>query len=346
MSYILDALRKVERERNQPVAPSINFSRPVEQPAKFHWGRFVVIALVLINLIWLAYNVLTPRTTNPLELSTTDNKIDTVDALKASPAEVVNTQKPAKTQATKNADNYQTLDDYKKPAKQKQANKSPQSISELMASVDNNEPLEPTPLQTKSAPIKPTKVKPQPKPLQTKPAQAKPIQPKPRQTQLAKPAIQQQAVEKPIAVKPKSIKSTPTVTKPDQTTLAKKANKPLAKPPVAPVKPAKNAVKNKVAKSPPKQTARVPRQLSIAERNAKNNIPLLRQMPTNFSAQIPKLDINVYVYSEESDNSFVIINMRKYRVNDQIGSDIKLDTIGKDAIILNKNGTKFRIARP
>ena len=316
MSYILDALRKVERERNQPVAPSINFDRPVEPPAKYHWGRYVVIALVLINLIWLAYNAFTPRTINTDE-PIKDNKINTVDVPKAPPVETVKKQQPAKTQATQQGDEYQTLDAYKKPSQQKQPSKSPQSISELMASVDNNEALE--------------SAQPQPKPVQAVPAQVKPIQPKPAQTQLAKPA--------PVQTKP-------IITKRDQTTPANKANKPLVRPPVQPVKPAEKIVPNQVAKNLPKQATQAPRQSSTAERNAANNIPMLRQMPSSFSGQIPPLVINIYVYAEESDSSFVIINMRKYRVGDRIEKYLKLDDIGKDAITLNKNGKKFRIARP
>jgi len=73
---------------------------------------------------------------------------------------------------------------------------------------------------------------------------------------------------------------------------------------------------------------------------------MLRQMSTDFSEQIPELTINVYVYSEEADNSFVILNMRKYRIGDRIGNNLKLEDIGKDAITLDKNGKKFRIARP
>ncbi len=331
MSYILDALRKVERESNQPVAPSINFDRPVEPPAKYHWGRYVVIALVLINLIWLAYNAFTPRTINTDE-PITDNKINTVDVPKAPPVETVKKHQPAKRQATQQGDEYQTLDAYKKPSQQKQPSKSPQSISELMASVDNNEALESTPLQ--------------PKPVQAVPAQVKPIQPKPAQTQLAKPAIQKPAVGKPAAVKPAPVQTKPIITKRDQTTPANKANKPLVRPPVQPVKPAEKIVPNQVAKNLPKQATQAPRQSSTAERNAANNIPMLRQMPSSFSGQIPPLVINIYVYAEESDSSFVIINMRKYRVGDRIEKDLKLDDIGKDAITLNKNGKKFRIARP
>ncbi|MEE9425795.1 MAG: general secretion pathway protein GspB [Methylococcales bacterium] len=342
MSYILDALRKVERERSQPVAPSINFDHPVEQPAKYHWGRFVVIALVLINLIWLAYNALTPKVNKTDEAANTINKSSTTsNKLKTPPAETVETKIPAKAKTIQPVEvnkqqpkqNQVKTNEAKKPqAKKEQVKNSPQSIAELMASVGNDKPVQSKPLQTK----------PVPKPTQTRPIQTKPIQPEPEIS-----AIQRQSAAKMKQIKPEPAKqkTTPKVTKRDQTRVTKTTNKPQTKPIAPPVKAAQPEPVKAVTK-PPKKATPVPRQQTTAERNATINIPLLRQMPSAFSEQIPELKINVYVYAEEADNSFVIINMRKYRIGDRIGNNLKLDDIGKDAITLNKKGKKFRIARP
>ncbi len=342
MSYILDALRKVERERSQPVAPSIKFDHPVEQPAKYHWGRFVVIALVLLNLIWLAYNALTPSVNKTDKAANTINKSSaTSDELKTPAAETVETKIPAKVKTIQpvevkkqpNQNQVKTNEAEKPQAKKEQVKNSPRSIAELMASVGNDKPVQSKPNQTKPVPIKPT---------QTRPIQTKPIQPEPEIS-----AIQRQSAAKIKQIKPEPVKqkTTPNITKRDQTRLTKTTNTPQTKPVVPPVKTAQPEPVKAITK-PPKKATSVPRQQTTAERNATNNIPMLRQMPSDFSEQIPELKINVYVYAEEADNSFVIINMRKYRIGDRIGNNLKLDDIGKDAITLNKKGKKFRIARP
>jgi hypothetical protein len=38
--------------------------------------------------------------------------------------------------------------------------------------------------------------------------------------------------------------------------------------------------------------------------------------------------------------------MRKYRIGDRIGENLKLISIGVDGMTLSKNGKKFQIARP
>jgi general secretion pathway protein B len=345
MSYILDALRKVERERSQPVAPSINFDRPIEQPEKYHWGRFVVIALVLINLIWLAYNALTPKVNKNDESANTINKSSTTsDASKITPAKTVETAIQAKTETSQpiEVDKQQAkqievkkIEAEKQLVKKEQIKNTPQSIDELMASVGNDKPVQSKPLETKPAPVQSA---------QTKPVQARPTQPEPEISAIQKQSAVKMQQTKPEPVKPNQPSQ---IKKSDQNRLTKTTNKPQTKPTDLPVKATQPAPIRAAKKpKPSKKVTKVPRKPSTAERNATNNIPMLRQMPTDFSEQIPELNINVYVYSEEVDNSFVIINMRKYRVGDRIGNNLKLDDIGKDAITLNKKGKKFRIARP
>ncbi len=327
MSYILDALRKVEREHRQPPLPGINLDGPVQRPVSYKRGRIIVIILVLLNLAWLAYNALGPQAIKTAESINTVNQTSVADSSNEPSVQSVDAKKLVDVQTTEALQiQSKALAAQKAQAKQQQANKSSESLAELMTSVSNKpEQNKPEPGKT-LAQIKAQQTQSlQPKPVKSisemkKVVQAKPVQTKPAQT---KPAT---SVNKKIAAKSTLKKPKPQIRKPNQTAL--------------------KATQSKSVKKPPKQTKQPAKKISTAKRQLTNNIPLLRQMPTDFREQIPQLDINVYVYSEQANSSFVIINMRKYRVGDQLGDNLKLTNIGKDGITLSKNGKKFIIARP
>ena len=73
--------------------------------------------------------------------------------------------------------------------------------------------------------------------------------------------------------------------------------------------------------------------------------PLLDSMAPGFRERLPELRINVYVYAEEPERRFVMINMRKYREGSRIGEELVLESIGKRAMILAFEGTRFRVSR-
>ncbi|MEE9346329.1 MAG: general secretion pathway protein GspB [Methylococcales bacterium] len=331
MSYILDALRKVEREHRQPPLPGINLDGPVQQPVSYKRGRIIVIILVLLNLAWLVYNALSPQADKTVESITTStvNKTSVADLSNGSSVQPVDAKKSANAQTAEILKiQTEALDAQKIQAKQQRANKSKESLAELMANGSNKPGLnKPEPGKT-LAQIKAQQTQsrqPKPKPVKSisetrKVEQAKPVQTKPAQTKQAT------SVNKKIAAKPTLKKPKPQIKKPNQTAL-------------------KNT-QSKSVKKPPKRTKQPTKKISTAKRQLANNIPMLRQMPTDFRSQIPQLDINVYVYSAQANSSFVIINMRKYRVGDQVGDNLKLTNIGKDGITLSKNGKKFIIARP
>jgi hypothetical protein len=333
MSYILDALRKVEREHRQPPLPGINLDGPVQQPVSYKRGRIIVIILVLLNLAWLAYNALSPQTNKTVESTNTVNTTSVADSSNGSSVQPVDAKKSANTQTTETLKiQTEALDAQKARAKQQRANKSKESLAQLMANSSNKSGLsKPEPgktlaqvkaQQTQSLqpkPVKPnseTKQVVRPKPVQTKSAQTRLEQKKP-----ATSVNQKQIAAKPTPKKPKT-----QISKPNKTALTGNQSKSI--------------------KKLPKQTRQPTKKTSTAKRNVVKNIPMLRQMSTDFRSQIPQLDINVYVYSVQANSSFVIINMRKYRVGDQVGDNLKLTNIGKDGITLSKNGKKFIIARP
>ena len=76
-----------------------------------------------------------------------------------------------------------------------------------------------------------------------------------------------------------------------------------------------------------------------------NAPPLLDDMSPDFRERVPDLGINVYVYAEEPERRFVMINMRKYREGNRLGEGLVLEAIGKEALTLDFEGTRFRVAR-
>lgn len=73
--------------------------------------------------------------------------------------------------------------------------------------------------------------------------------------------------------------------------------------------------------------------------------PLLRTMPADFRERVPALKINLYAYSEAPAERFAIIDMKKYRVGDRIPGGALLLEMRADSLVLDLDGTRFRIPR-
>ncbi len=75
-------------------------------------------------------------------------------------------------------------------------------------------------------------------------------------------------------------------------------------------------------------------------------IPFLREMPPEFRRRVPNLNINVFVYAEEPENRFVIIDMKKYRTGEETDTGLKIKEINKENLILIFNNRRFQVKRP
>jgi general secretion pathway protein B len=78
----------------------------------------------------------------------------------------------------------------------------------------------------------------------------------------------------------------------------------------------------------------------------KKDIPLLSDLPLEFQQTIPKLTINVFVYSQQPEESFVIIDMVKYKPGQQIKDAMILKEILPDSLIVALQNQAFKIKRP
>ena len=75
-------------------------------------------------------------------------------------------------------------------------------------------------------------------------------------------------------------------------------------------------------------------------------IPFLFELPPEFRHTIPDLKINVFVYSEQPAERFVMIDMVKYSAGQRIKDSIMLKEIRSDSLVVEYNNRTFRIKRP
>jgi general secretion pathway protein B len=78
----------------------------------------------------------------------------------------------------------------------------------------------------------------------------------------------------------------------------------------------------------------------------KSAIPFLFELDPEFRRSIPELKINVFVYSEQPVERFVMIDMVKYNVGDRIKDSVTLKEIRSDSLVVEYNHRVFRIKRP
>jgi general secretion pathway protein B len=75
-------------------------------------------------------------------------------------------------------------------------------------------------------------------------------------------------------------------------------------------------------------------------------IPFLFELPLEFRHTVPELKINVFVYSEQPAERFIMIDMEKYTVGQRIKESIELKEIRSDSLVVEYNDRTFRIKRP
>lgn len=75
-------------------------------------------------------------------------------------------------------------------------------------------------------------------------------------------------------------------------------------------------------------------------------IPFLEELPYDVRQSIPKMTVNVFVYSPNVSESFVVINMEKYRTGQFTKDSVELKEIRADSLIARYQDQTFRIGRP
>jgi general secretion pathway protein B len=75
-------------------------------------------------------------------------------------------------------------------------------------------------------------------------------------------------------------------------------------------------------------------------------ISFLSDLPVEFRRTVPRLNINVFVYSEHGEESFVMIDMVKYKSGQQLKNGMMLKAILNDSLLMSYQNQEFQIERP
>jgi len=75
-------------------------------------------------------------------------------------------------------------------------------------------------------------------------------------------------------------------------------------------------------------------------------IPLLSDLPFEFRQTLPKFTINVFVYSQDPEERFIMIDMVKYKPGQQIKDAMLLKEILPDGFVIDYQNRVFKIKRP
>ncbi len=76
------------------------------------------------------------------------------------------------------------------------------------------------------------------------------------------------------------------------------------------------------------------------------DIPFLNDLSFEFRQTVPKLSINVFVYSQQPEERFVMIDMVKYKQGQQIKDALLLKEIRPDSLVIDYKNQTFKIKRP
>lgn len=272
MSYILNALRKSERERQAIEPDTVTTRILIPQPPQHQRSTKLIPALIISNLIILAYFLWFTQKTQPvvaLPPADTQPAAPIVKPSVAPPAEIMTPKSEARLPEPKDASIAEIIEARTVPASQPPA--KPVVANKPVVEPVNPAVAPPKPAPQKAEPVKNAVINPESLPvIVNKPAPVKPIEPV--VTAAAKPA-------------------------------------PAALP-------------------------------------AKDGLPFLNELPAEFRRTVPKLPINVFVYSPVPAERFVMIDMVKYTPGQLIKDQLELKDIRPDSLVVSYDNRLFKIKRP
>ncbi len=314
MSFILDALKRAERERRLERAPDLGAiyeESDVPQSNLWPWlsagVAFLVGAVVVALLLW-------PKTPPP-EISKSSNLVTETASrtpIRGKPLPV----KPKTGHLPKKDIPSREVEGSRPPLRS--AAKTETSLSAKAASL----PASPqTSGKEIAAPIK-VASKESGNALSTKETSV-PVQAKQPLNTSSKPAVSKKTVPDSVSSEPKTPEA------PDTSPSQAVVNKDTAV--LEPAKPV-NEKASDVTLSPGLKAKEEPVSESVAA------VPLLKDLPDKVRRKMGKLEINIHGYARDPSKRLVFINMRKYRAGDRIGNGIEgpiLKKITPDGVIID-----------
>lgn len=163
------------------------------------------------------------------------------------------------------------------------------------------------------------------------------------------------AQETPIASESQA-ETPPPKSKPDANSIAELIDGQKPEPAPLPLKP---IIAKKPVVDPLKQSATVSKSTPPIQQTAvdiqpappepipvKNDLLFLNDLPFDFRQTIPKFTINVFVYSQQPEDRWVMIDMVKYKPGQQIKDALLLQEIRPDSLVVVYQNRTFQIKRP
>ncbi len=74
-------------------------------------------------------------------------------------------------------------------------------------------------------------------------------------------------------------------------------------------------------------------------------LPSIQEVVANGTLALPPMHVDIHVYSETPGDSFVFINMNKYRESEQLDEGPVVEEITRDGVVLTHLGTEFFLSR-
>ncbi|MCE5334683.1 MAG: general secretion pathway protein GspB [Desulfobacteraceae bacterium] len=316
MSYILDALKKSEREHRKRSLPELrdNDVLGTERHKRSHSLQYAILAVLLLNaclLLWW----LKPWASAPSK--------DTARTQSAPP--VQDSRKPAQTAGAGErhqvaAGTRQSGPPAQVPSDRKPAGADPAS---MVATNDASpqQKVSPPPHGKNRAPRgEETRTAPGPKPEQAEPKPAKPPAP---------PADREQA-------RPEPPKSDPTK--------AERA-KPPARPP-APADPMKSAAASERQSLHPASSKDLAADLKSltgiqGDKSPARQTLRFHELPAHVRDAMPRIAVSMLLYSGKSDDRRITINGSRMREGQEVSPGLKLEEITPDGAVFTYKGQRF-----
>lgn len=110
------------------------------------------------------------------------------------------------------------------------------------------------------------------------------------------------------------------------------------KPPAA--KPRKAAAKKSEQAAKPVQT----KPASTARSSDEPRVAALHELPDNIKKEIPALNVNGYIYSDNKADRTVLIDHKLLQEGDQVAPNLILEKLMPDGMVLNYKGHRYRTA--
>ena len=78
----------------------------------------------------------------------------------------------------------------------------------------------------------------------------------------------------------------------------------------------------------------------------KETLPYLRELPFAFQQNVPEFTINVFVYSDQPSECFVMIDGVKYKIGQSLPNAIHIKDITTNSLVVEYQNKTFQVERP